>query len=181
MAWAAFISGMALTSSKHKDVINAVALSPQAALEQAFADCLGALMDLARDTGHAEPAVRMGAAVQMLAPVEHMPHGRCGRSPVETVQVGGRSGLEHAPLAPLTAREREVAGLVAEGLTNRDIAERLVLSERTVDTHVQKIFGKLRLRSRTHVGLALGALASRATAAATVDVTKHTSGRAPSR
>lgn len=51
----------------------------------------------------------------------------------------------------LTAREREVAGLVAEGLTNREIAERLVVSERTAEYHVEQIRNKLGVRSRTQV------------------------------
>jgi DNA-binding CsgD family transcriptional regulator len=48
----------------------------------------------------------------------------------------------------LTSREREVLGFVAEGMRNRDIAERLVLSVRTVDHHVAAIMRKLRARSR---------------------------------
>ena len=47
----------------------------------------------------------------------------------------------------LTPREREVLQLVAEGNTTRDIAERLALSERTVETHRRQIMNKLNLRS----------------------------------
>ncbi len=51
-------------------------------------------------------------------------------------------------VGPLTAREEEVLHLVTEGLTNRQIADRLVLSERTVETHVRHILGKLDLSRR---------------------------------
>jgi non-specific serine/threonine protein kinase len=54
-------------------------------------------------------------------------------------------------LARLTARERDVVGLVARGRTNRQIAEALVLSERTVDTHVHNILGKLELTARAQI------------------------------
>jgi DNA-binding NarL/FixJ family response regulator len=49
------------------------------------------------------------------------------------------------PLDQLTGREREVLGLVAEGLSNRGIATRLFVTERTVEAHVKQIFQKLSL------------------------------------
>jgi DNA-binding CsgD family transcriptional regulator len=51
----------------------------------------------------------------------------------------------------LTAREREIASLVADGLSNRDIAEKLVISEGTVEVHVKHILGKLGFSSRAQV------------------------------
>ncbi|APE36253.1 hypothetical protein BOX37_22605 [Nocardia mangyaensis] len=52
---------------------------------------------------------------------------------------------------PLTAREREVHDLVACGLSNREIATRLVLSERTVESHVRNILAKLGIAARTEI------------------------------
>jgi DNA-binding NarL/FixJ family response regulator len=51
----------------------------------------------------------------------------------------------------LTTREREVAALIAQGLSNRDIAERLVISARTAETHVQHIMVKLGLTARAQI------------------------------
>jgi DNA-binding NarL/FixJ family response regulator len=50
----------------------------------------------------------------------------------------------------LTPREREVLGLLADGLTQSEIAESLCLSPKTVGTHIQRIMGKLGVKSRTH-------------------------------
>jgi DNA-binding NarL/FixJ family response regulator len=49
------------------------------------------------------------------------------------------------PLDELTPREREVLGLMAEGRSNRAVAEQLVVTERAIEKHVTSIFGKLRL------------------------------------
>jgi DNA-binding NarL/FixJ family response regulator len=51
----------------------------------------------------------------------------------------------------LTAREREVATLIAQGKTSREIAERLVVSERTAEVHVSNILGKLGFTSRAQI------------------------------
>jgi DNA-binding NarL/FixJ family response regulator len=53
--------------------------------------------------------------------------------------------------ALLTRREQEVAVLVARGLTNRQIAEELIVGERTVDTHVRNILGKLEFDTRAQI------------------------------
>ncbi|MFG3253541.1 ATP-binding protein [Streptomyces sp. NPDC048172] len=57
--------------------------------------------------------------------------------------------------AALTRREREVAGLVAEGLSNREIAERLVVSKRTADAHIEHILSKLGFSSRAQIAALL--------------------------
>lgn len=67
----------------------------------------------------------------------------------------------------LTTRELEIAGLIAEGLSNRQIATRLTLSARTVETHAQHILTKLGYRSRAQI--------------ASWVVQKHTTGQAPPR
>ncbi len=54
---------------------------------------------------------------------------------------------------PLTAREREVAALVALGFTNRQIAKHLVITGRTVAAHIEHILDKLAFNSRTQIGV----------------------------
>jgi non-specific serine/threonine protein kinase len=63
----------------------------------------------------------------------------------------GKGKSEEGTIHLLTTREQEVATLVARGLTNRQIATRLVITERTAETHVQNILNKLGFNSRAQV------------------------------
>ena len=58
-------------------------------------------------------------------------------------------------VAGLTGREREIAQLVHDGKMNREIAAELYLSEKTVETHLRNIFGKLGVASRRDVAAAV--------------------------
>jgi len=62
-----------------------------------------------------------------------------------------RLGNDRPGTSGLTGRERQVAALVASGLSNREIAARLVISQRTVDAHVNHIFAKLSVSSRVQL------------------------------
>jgi DNA-binding NarL/FixJ family response regulator len=64
-------------------------------------------------------------------------------------------------LDALTDRERQVAGLVATGITNREIAARLVLSEKTIERHLSRIFAKLEIPSRAALAAAVERARSR--------------------
>ena len=71
-----------------------------------------------------------------------------GGSALDPQVVASLIGGSDDGLAELSDREREVLSLMAEGLTNRGIAERLVLAERTVESHVRSVLGKLDLPER---------------------------------
>jgi LuxR family maltose regulon positive regulatory protein len=62
----------------------------------------------------------------------------------------GRLSTSPSPIVePLTERERQILQLIAEGLTNKEIARKLVLSVGTVKVHAHNIYGKLQVKSRT--------------------------------
>ena len=106
------------------------------------------------ETRHALELVGRRLRVPAQAPCARRRRLPRRRSACERGRIGARSGgRRHAPLAAaarrtlgeLTPREREVLALMAEGRTNAAIAKRLWLTERTVETHVRSILGKLGL------------------------------------
>ena len=70
---------------------------------------------------------------------------------------GGERGRAGGGVGALSPREREVAGLVADGRTNREIAARLFLSEKTIETVLSRVFRKLGVRSRAEVAARVAA------------------------
>ena len=79
-----------------------------------------------------------------LEAVRRVGRGGTAIDPEVIGQLVGRR-REDSPLDELTPREREVLELMAQGLSNRGICEKLVVSPKTVETHVNSIFGKLGL------------------------------------
>jgi len=69
---------------------------------------------------------------------------------VKEVRVGGPFVLNETKLREigLTHREQEVLGLIAQGLSNRDIGEKLFVSENTIKTHSSRVFEKMQVRRR---------------------------------
>jgi DNA-binding NarL/FixJ family response regulator len=80
----------------------------------------------------------------LLSALERIAAGETVVDPALVSQVLGRP-RQHGPLDELTTREREVLSLMAEGLTDRGIAQRLYITPNTVETHIRHIIAKLGL------------------------------------
>jgi DNA-binding NarL/FixJ family response regulator len=87
---------------------------------------------------------RVLAVADFIDALERVAAGGTAIDPEVVGQLMGRR-RERDPLEELSPREREVLGLMAEGLSNRGICDRLVLSPKTIETHVNSIFTKLGL------------------------------------
>src|ERR687896_323191 len=103
----------------------------------------GAAGYLLKDAGAAEVAAALYAAARD----EVFLDAAVARRLAQQIR-GPRSGL-----GALTSREREILALVAAGMSNKEIAAELVISERTARTHVSNVLGKLNLTSRTQAAL----------------------------
>jgi DNA-binding NarL/FixJ family response regulator len=71
----------------------------------------------------------------------------------QIVEDAGRRGTVHLADVKMTMREREVVGLIADGLSNKEIANRLSIATDTVKSHVHNILEKLSLRSRVEIAV----------------------------
>lgn len=103
-----------------------------------------------------ELALREGGAGSGLSPGGSARRRDRGGDAADAARSAGRrtstgGGTSSMSLAPLTPKESQTAVLVAEGLTNRAIAQRLVVSPRTIDGHMENILAKLGFSSRAQV------------------------------
>jgi predicted ATPase/DNA-binding NarL/FixJ family response regulator len=138
-----------------------------AAAVQAMCDAVGAVLDPTDAEAYEASLANVRAELDAEAFASEWAAGRA-LSIDEVVALVGRdggvqgeidagssaaAGVAHngtgGALASLTPREREVAALLAEGLTNRQIASRLVITEQTAETHVKRILSKLSVSTRT--------------------------------
>jgi len=101
--------------------------------------------------------LKEAAGTELISAIRIVTSGRFYMSPsAQSMMVGDylqrvRSGEERDSYSALTEREREILKLVAEGHTNNQIAERLFISPKTVDTHRTHIMDKLNLHSRAEL------------------------------
>ena len=124
-------------SGEHADVLEAVKSGATGYLVKSASRA--ELLDAVRRTAEGDPVFTPGLAGLVL--------GEYRRLAAEPTPAGDRT-----PAVPqLTERETEVLRLVAKGLSYKQIAERLVLSHRTVQNHVQNTLGKLQLHNRVEL------------------------------
>ena len=107
-----------------------------------------------------DPAEALGAAGVLVEAVRSVANGGVWLAPDVVSRVvqdyptlSRQATLDRSPLARLTERERDVLARVARGMTNQQIASDLIMSLSTVKTHLQSIFRKLELPSRTEAAV----------------------------
>lgn len=111
------------------------------------------------DADYLREALRLGAAGYLLkragqgALLSGVRAALRGERALDPAAVALLPTLRDDPLEHLTGREREVLGLLAKGLSNKAVAKRLNIGEKTVKTHVSSILAKLELKDRTQAAL----------------------------
>jgi len=95
---------------------------------------------------------RVADVSEFIEAISRVAHGGTVLDPEVVSQMLGASRQADS-LAALTTREREVLALIAEGLSNQQIADRLGIGEKTVKTHVSNVLGKLNVSDRTQAAV----------------------------
>jgi predicted ATPase/DNA-binding SARP family transcriptional activator/DNA-binding CsgD family transcriptional regulator len=126
------------------DALREAAHAPHPPMDQQVHERNVAVARAQTDEALWEAAFAEGKAMTLEEAAEYALSEEVVQAPEKPLK-GGRTSR------PLTRREREVATLVAQGLSTRQIAQQLVLSERTVDKHVANLLKKLNLRSRNQI------------------------------
>ena len=104
------------------------------------------------EQGRALGAGIPGAQLELLTGRDHLPYIGDGQAVAQAIRrFLGLPPLRSVPGASVTTRQYEVAQLVAQGLTNKDIAGRLGISERSAESHVERIRDRLGFRSRSQI------------------------------
>jgi len=143
-AFAAFASGRLTNTTADLQA----ALEGFAALDLTF-EATRARVALARALAPDHPHVAIAEATVALRDCERLGAAREADAAAALLRELGSAGRPSPRTqGALTARETEVLALLAEGLSNAQIAQRLVISRRTAEHHVASILGKLGLRSR---------------------------------
>lgn len=135
-------------------ILKALALQAQGKLDEAVVT-LGRALSVAKHEGYVHIFVDEGKPMAKL-----LQHAAAKGVEIDYVTkllatLGARTQLKKPSAGPsvaeeLTQREKEVLRLITAGLSNRDSAELLVVTEGTIKKHLNNIFGKLGVRSRTH-------------------------------
>ncbi|HUH67520.1 MAG TPA: LuxR C-terminal-related transcriptional regulator [Mycobacterium sp.] len=137
--------------------LNAPMAEAAAAHARGLSDHDGELLDAVADRFVDMGALALAADAAAQASREHTRKGRGGKEVASSARAHGLAsqGEVRTPAVaaaarplPITDREREIAMLVAAGLSNRQIADRLYVSVRTVDGHLYRIFAKLNIADR---------------------------------
>ncbi|MFR9795526.1 response regulator [Streptomyces sp. MS06] len=132
-------------SGEHADVLEAVKSGATGYLVKSAST--GELLDAVRRTAVGDPVFTPGLAGLVLG--EYRRLASDGPAPAAGTEAAAAPGAPGTPR--LTDRETEVLRLVAKGLNYKQIAERLVISHRTVQNHVQNTLGKLQLHNRVEL------------------------------
>jgi LuxR family transcriptional regulator, maltose regulon positive regulatory protein len=99
--------------------------------------------------GKSNSSVAFDASLELLTRDGPRFEARLARAYASSFMKPRHSKQSAEPDLNLTPREREILSLLIDGLTNKEIAERLIVSPRTVETHVERILGKLEVGSRS--------------------------------